>query len=174
MYTRIESLCEKRGITITQMCRDAQIPRGNLSDLKYGRTKELSTKSLAKISAYFGCDLNYLLTGETTSPVENIRAACKERGTTIAQLERKLGYGNGLIAGWAKAKGSPPYERVLAIAQELNVSVDDLMGTKKESPAAQMSSGVDKEILDIVRSLDADQKETALAVLQALVRKKGK
>lgn len=46
--------------------------------------------------------------------------------------------------------------------------------SEKESPAAQMSSGVDKEILDIVRSLDADQKETALAVLQALVRKKGK
>lgn len=61
MYMRIESLCKDRGINITQMCRDAEIPRGNLTDLKKGRTAALSTKTLVKISEYFGVSVEYLL-----------------------------------------------------------------------------------------------------------------
>ena len=61
MYGRIEFLCKKKGINITQMCREADIPRGNLTDLKMGRTSELSTKSLGKIALYFGVSLDYLL-----------------------------------------------------------------------------------------------------------------
>lgn len=55
-------------------------------------------------------------------------------------------------------------------------TVRGLIGQQREgeNPVDQVINGVDKEILDIVRSLDADQKETALAVLQALVGKKGK
>ena len=64
MYTRIESLCKKREINITQMCRDAEIPRGNLTDLKKGRTAALSTKTLVKISEYFGVSVEYLLGAE--------------------------------------------------------------------------------------------------------------
>lgn len=61
MYNRIESLCKGRGINVTQMCREADIPRGNLTDLKMGRTAALSTKSLRKISSYFGVSMNFLL-----------------------------------------------------------------------------------------------------------------
>ena len=64
MYIRIESLCKDRGINITQMCRDAEIPRGNLTDLKKGRTAALSTKTLVKISEYFGVSVEYLLGNE--------------------------------------------------------------------------------------------------------------
>ena len=64
MYMRIESLCKDRGINITQMCRDAEIPRGNLTDLKKGRTAALSTKTLVKISEYFGVSVEYLLGNE--------------------------------------------------------------------------------------------------------------
>lgn len=67
MYKRIESLCKERGINITQMCREADIPRGNLTDLKMGRTAALSTKSLGKISAYFSVSLDYLL-GNVSDP----------------------------------------------------------------------------------------------------------
>ena len=38
---------------MTQMCKEAGIPRGNLTDLKNGRTAILSTKNLGKISNYF-------------------------------------------------------------------------------------------------------------------------
>lgn len=61
MYTIIENLCKKHGINITQMCREADIPRGNLTDLKNGRTAALSTKNLGKISTYFGVSMELLL-----------------------------------------------------------------------------------------------------------------
>lgn len=64
LYSRIELLCKQKGINITVMCRDAGVTRGNLSDLKKGRTSSLSAKNLEKISSYFGVSMEYLLTGE--------------------------------------------------------------------------------------------------------------
>ena len=61
MYIRIEELCRQHGINVTQMCRDADIPRGNLTDLKKGRTAALATKNLGKIASYFGVSVDYLL-----------------------------------------------------------------------------------------------------------------
>ena len=61
MYKRIEALCKQRNINNTKLCKDAGIPRGNLTDLKMGRTVALSTKSLQKISTYFGIRMDYLL-----------------------------------------------------------------------------------------------------------------
>ena len=67
-------------------------------------------------------------------PVDNIRKACKERGTSLAEVERALGIGNGVIARWGKSKGSPPYDRIVAIASYLGVSVETLTG-EEETPA---------------------------------------
>ena len=53
MYSLIDKLCEAHGINMTQMCIEEGIPRGNLNDLKMGRTAALAAKSLAKILAYF-------------------------------------------------------------------------------------------------------------------------
>ena len=63
-------------------------------------------------------------------PVENIRALCKKRGTSLAALERSLGFGNGLIAGWETAKSYQPYDRVSAVAAALGVSIEELTGKK--------------------------------------------
>jgi len=67
-------------------------------------------------------------------PVDNIRKACKEKGTSLAEVERALGIGNGVIARWGKSKGSPPYDRIVAIASYLGVSVETLTG-EAETPA---------------------------------------
>ena len=66
MYDRIDKLCKDRQINMTQMCRDTDIPRGNLTDLKMGRTAALSTKTLSKISVYFDVSMEYLLGHEET------------------------------------------------------------------------------------------------------------
>ena len=72
-------------------------------------------------------------------PVENIRALCKKRGTSLAALERSLGFGNGVIAGWETAKSYPPYDRVSAVAAALGVSIEELTGEK--APASVSESG---------------------------------
>lgn len=66
MYKRIEGLCKEHGVNMTVMCRDAGVPRSNLSDLKYGRTAALATVTLSKIAAYFNVPLDFLLGNEET------------------------------------------------------------------------------------------------------------
>lgn len=61
LYDVIENLCKKNGVSITQMCREGGISRAPLSDLKMGRTKNLSTETLSKIAVYFGVSMDYLL-----------------------------------------------------------------------------------------------------------------
>lgn len=109
---------------------------------------------------------------------DNYLKLCEERGEKPTTVAKKIGCSSSNIAMWKK--GSTPRAHVLEkIASHFEVDTQQLLfginnSEQKENPAAQMSSGADKEILDIVRSLDADQKEMALAVLQAVVRKKGK
>lgn len=61
-------------------------------------------------------------------PVQNIREAAKLKGLTLAQIEKSLGIGNGVIAKWAKTKSAPPYDRIVAIAELLDVPVSQLTG----------------------------------------------
>lgn len=68
MYKRIEALCKNKGVNVTQMCRDTGIVRGNLTDLKMGRTKSLSAKNAEKVASYFGVSVGYLLGSEENNP----------------------------------------------------------------------------------------------------------
>ena len=102
MYKRIESLCKEKGVNVTQMCRDTDIPRGNLSDLKMNRTVELSTKTLGKIAVYFDVSMDYLLGHEeqqkkpTDQMADGLRNTNYEklspenRGVIVALIEKLL------------------------------------------------------------------------------------
>lgn len=70
LYNRIESLCKSKGITITTMCKEANVSRGSLTDLKAGRSKTLSAEALSKIAEYFGLTMDYLSSGGTEKSPE--------------------------------------------------------------------------------------------------------
>ncbi len=70
MYQRIEDLCHKKGVNITKMCTDCEIPRASLSDYKTGRKKTLSAETLSKIADYFGVSVDYLYGKSTTQAVD--------------------------------------------------------------------------------------------------------
>ena len=53
---------------------------------------------------------------------------CKERGITLAELERQAGLANRTIYKWNE--NVPSVEKVLAVANVLGVTVDELV--KKE------------------------------------------
>ncbi len=73
-------------------------------------------------------------------PVDNIRMLCAMRNTTLAELERALGIGNGVIARWETNKKSPPYDRLVAIADYLGTTVDEL--SKPDIPAMELQASV--------------------------------
>ncbi len=76
LYVRIEELCRKNSINITELCKQCSIPRAQLSDFKMGRIKTLSALTLSKISQFFGVSMEYLSNGvEVSSSEENLKVA---------------------------------------------------------------------------------------------------
>lgn len=61
IYERICYLCAMRGISGGKLCKDLDISRGLLTDLKMGRKKDLYASTAYKIAAYFGVSVGYLL-----------------------------------------------------------------------------------------------------------------
>ncbi len=60
VYDLIEELCFKKGISITKLCRDCNIPRSTLTDYKKGRLKNLSADTICKIADYFDVSVGYI------------------------------------------------------------------------------------------------------------------
>ena len=63
MYSRIEKLCKENYLDITKLCRELQIPRSSLSELKSGRAKSISADKVSKIADYFHVSASYITNG---------------------------------------------------------------------------------------------------------------
>ena len=76
---------------------------------------------------------------DNVKTVETIRALCKKKKTSLTRLEEKLGFSNGYIGKMAKRPSSPPYDKLVAIANELGATVADLTGDSEneKKPTAQ-------------------------------------
>lgn len=61
LYINIDNKCKQRKTNVTQMCKQLNIPRSILSELKAERTKSLTTEILCKIADYLECSTDYLL-----------------------------------------------------------------------------------------------------------------
>ena len=102
LYSRIESLCNRKGVNITQMCRDAGVNRSALNELKAGRTKRLSAINLMRIADYFNVTVEYLLTDKKSAEESNLGAM---REITMIPLYNSVSAGFGayasdLVAGY--------------------------------------------------------------------------
>ena len=61
LYERINALCKTKGVSGSRMCLDLGLSKSTMSDLKYGRTKGMSTATAAKIASYLDVSVGYLL-----------------------------------------------------------------------------------------------------------------
>ena len=57
--------------------------------------------------------------------LQNIKRLCIDNGITIAELERKTGIGNGVIARWDD--GRPRVDLLKRVADFFGCTVDDLL-----------------------------------------------
>ena len=69
--------------------------------------------------------------------VERVKTICKERKIPISKLESDCGFSNGYIG--QLRKGVFPDDRILKIAEYLNVSVDYLMTGKDMEFTVEMA-----------------------------------
>lgn len=98
--------------------------------------------------------------------VERVKKICKERKIPISHIERDLGFANGYI-GQLK-KGSFPSDRLLKIAEYLQVDPEYLMTGQKESTRPSSTSSapeltdrdrkdIEKDVINIMEKLTSGE-----------------
>ena len=108
--------------------------------------------------------------------LDKIKALCKEKKTSVAKLEKQLGFGNGVIGRWDKSV--PSYERLAAVANALNVPVSYLTGETddqsagiKEEPApkkSELSIG-QLELIELSSKMSDDELRKFIAAMKAML-----
>lgn len=111
---------------------------------------------------------------DNAKTVETIRTLCKKKKTSLTRLEEKLGFSNGYIGKMAKRPNSPPYDKLVAIANELGVTVADLTGdTENEKKPTAQGDGLKLDSYeDIDQWLDTlDGKGLDMVIAMAAAKK---
>lgn len=99
--------------------------------------------------------------------VSRIDSLAKSKGTSIAEIERSVGFGNGKIGKWKKAPKSPPFESLLVVANHLETTIayltgetdDPSAGIKKDPIPKDGAVSQEKQLLDMIDGLSDEQKE---------------
>ena len=75
LYDRISELCRKNNVNVTIMCKECDVSRSSLTDLKMHRVKSLSAPVLTRIADYFSVTVEYLLGGEEQTDLQKLKFA---------------------------------------------------------------------------------------------------
>ena len=98
--------------------------------------------------------------------VEMIKSVCKERKIPVSRLEKELGFGNGYIS--QLKKGTMPYERLIQVANYLNVSAEFLTGENENKPTNEGElTEVQCEAMELIKEMSDDQLRVFIATLKA-------
>ncbi len=93
--------------------------------------------------------------------VEFIRVSCKSRNSSITKMEKDLSFANGTVGKWANGKRYPPKDKLLLVADFLQISIEELMGqepAQKEKPAPSEESELDARFDALLSQMtDADR-----------------
>lgn len=84
----------------------------------------------------------------------------KKRGLTQAKLGEKINYGYTAIANYESGRNEPSFDVLIALANILCVTVDDLLGVPL--------SDQEKVLLSYFRGLKPKQKQIVLEMIMAV------
>lgn len=100
MYERIVNRCKELGITPGGLCNSLGVRRGTMSELKSGRTQNLSAEKLSLFAKALNVSCDYLITGEEAQVsfsedemklISSWRRASEEERENIAFILRHKG-----------------------------------------------------------------------------------
>lgn len=109
--------------------------------------------------------------------VSRIDSLAKSKGTSIAEIERSVGFGNGKIGKWKKAPKSPPFESLLVVANYLETTIAYLTGETDDPSAGIKKDPVPKdgvedsetaELREIWSSADENERRDLLEMARML------
>ena len=109
--------------------------------------------------------------------VSRIDSLAKSKGTSIAEIERSVGFGNGKIGKWKKAPKSPPFESLSVVANHLETTIAYLTG-ETDDPSAGIKKdpilkdgaedGETAELREIWSSADENERRDLLEMARML------
>lgn len=98
--------------------------------------------------------------------VNRIKALCKERGITIAKLEKDLILGNGSVSKWNSS--SPKADTLYNVAEYFGVTMEYLL-TGKEKPTEIIGgSAEDMELIQKLSDVSPEIRQSILNLLTSL------
>jgi transcriptional regulator with XRE-family HTH domain len=109
--------------------------------------------------------------------VQKVKEICRSRKIPIYRLEKDLGFANGYI-GQLK-KGTFPNDRLVQIANYLNVATEYLTGEEeqKENPGIPKDTEVDPiraELLNLIEGATEEQCQDYLDMLRIVLNRREK
>lgn len=109
---------------------------------------------------------------------DKIKKVSKERGYSIAEVERKAGISTNYLYQWKKREPSP--KSLASVAKVLGVSVDYLLGeTEKEEPVNDTRDMEVEEALNSMRSyqgqpISDEEREVMRGIIKGYLDSKNK
>ena len=91
---------------------------------------------------------------------KNLRKFRKRKGYSQKKLAETLHYGYTAIANYESGRNEPSFDDLLRLAQILDVTLDELIGTELKSE--------EKQLLSAFKKLDPENKNRILDLIDAL------
>ncbi|MBQ3087419.1 MAG: helix-turn-helix transcriptional regulator [Clostridia bacterium] len=88
-YGRIKSLCDERGIKLSVLAAEIGVRSSVFTELKMGRTKQLSAKTLQAIAAYFDISVDSLMPQSDDAQVDTMRDEMFRKRRMLFDLSAK-------------------------------------------------------------------------------------
>lgn len=99
------------------------------------------------------------------SIVNNIKSLCEEQNITIGELEKSLGFSQGLISRWDK--NSPSIDKVLAVSDFFKVSLDYLFGKIHDASSTTLETLFIDKLLSETKNYSLNWKESNRSLTEA-------
>ena len=105
---------------------------------------------------------------------QRIAQARERAGISQAQLAERLGVTQPTVAYWERQAVNIRSDVLARIVQALDVSTDELLGTKPASTRTAKPAGKARRVFDAVSRLPRRQQEKIVEVVEAMVEKHSK
>lgn len=108
---------------------------------------------------------------------ERIFGMLKERGMSQKEFSIQTGISQSTISDWKTKKTNPASDKIMVICDTLEISPYELLtgteggGAKKAEYALVDKASPDYVLVDVYRSVNAEEKERLLAYAKALLEK---
>ena len=103
---------------------------------------------------------------------DNFCELCKAKGMSPNAVAKEIGISSGAVTSWKQGR-LPRWQTLEEIATYFGVSTGDLLG-KEKSPSAKAEEpvGLDKLIIDSLKTLSDEDKQKVFAMMQIFLSKK--